>query len=491
MSRTISGSTMPRKPLATASPASMGWLFFFIGPCFLVPIYWQHFRPVQQANGWHFFQPVKDDLLLGSLITTLAFSGAGAAILANRKKLLATAYDKTLQQLHADKPWKWRRDWEQRRVSPEVSHGQGIAVAWAVLCLLAAWPAVELWKADGWGTPDDANTGIGAFAVAAAILTAFLAARSWMRRRRSKLAILHLAAETGIIGGPLEGGVELRTPIDEVLVRLVLERHWIMRRKTSDGTTVEHKVALEYEDTYRANLTNGFLPIRFAVPYNKAETSREHLTPVYFWFVELEQNDGTKILRFQVPVFKTEQSREDFELGKSAVDSSIEEEEPEEILRRHGISITVADQQNDAVQTIDVPPLRAPSLTFALLFFGVTFLGVAVGMLLNGSSIFLYLFIVVFGGVGLLLTLFALPMLFERRRVEFDNHSIRIRKSYFGFGWTRSLSWDDVKSIDISGRQSGSAGHRKIYKSVVASTEGASRVGPRFCEFTKCAKTEG
>ena len=330
---------------------------------------------------------------------------------------------------------------------------------------------------------------MGPGAIAAGVLTLIFVLRAVLKTIAAPPAWLHMKADTGVLGGPLEAAIEYSTTAgdEDFLIRLVCEKHWISQRKNSEGgTTRSHETSIDYEDTYRTSSQNGLIPIRFGIPFDKPETTTDWLTPVYLWLVELEDLSGNRLKRFWVPVFKTETSTPDFELGTAVADHLIAEETLQECLQRYGIAVIGdEDQLTQRQTTVIVPAGQAASLAIGLCLFGIpclVFAGFTIANVFTDNGAFAggiaLAIAVVFGGIfgllGLLLTMLALQLLLEGRHIEIDPHTIRVRRSWFGPGWTTTISRDAVKCLRTT--KSGSvSGRRGEFRNVVAETDGLVR----------------
>lgn len=472
--------------IASTSPGWAGWLFFLIGCAFLATVYGYGFRPTFDAGGFQLFQEPEDiDLWVACAIVVAAFSGAGAAILAQGSFWRRSrSWNQSLVSSHSEEPWKWRDDWASGKVTPERYSGRPYFVWWGGLCLLAAAPGLEWWLNRG-GWPDHmvAYSAIGSAIVG--VLALLFTLRAVFRDWAKPYSRLHLAAETGVLGGPLEGAIQYGAGNDdcEYVVRLVSERHWIKVRTSSDNSrTRTHEIATEHDESYRAFAENGLIPIRFAVPFHAEATSTDWSTPVYLWFVELEDTIGKTLGRFWTPVFKTSDSDASFELSGATADRSIADDTPEHVLQRHAISVTI-DVGGRSVMT--VPAGQTGATPWALGVFGAVCLGVSAFMLPNlwqwddfVDALFNIFTGLIFGGVfglfGVLLSVIALQMLFERRRITFGDESISVKKTYFGLGWTSSVNWSEIKAVIVSSGGS-TSGKREKLLNVVAMTDGMTR----------------
>ena len=481
----LQGNPRSGQKMNSAVPAWFCWVFALIGVAFLSAVYAKGFAPTHDANGLKLFEEPDDiDLWFACTLVVVIFSGAGAALLAQRSTWTKTRrWKPSLETRFPEEPWRWRVDWNAQQIQPDRTSGRGYFVIWAVLCLLAGAPGLERWLSDG-GLPNDLVDAGAVTAIVVGTLVILTTTTRSIKQFLGPSATLHLASETGITGGPLEGAIQYSAADEdrEYLVRIVCERHWISKRRNSDGgTTTSQEVSTEHEDTYRAFPSNGLIPIRFGIPYSAPSTTTDWITPVYLWFVELEDAAGKTLSRFWVPVFETAKSSRAFALGEAAADRSITEETPEQVLQRHGIGVQNA---GDSI-TVDVPPGRAGGMGWGLAIFGLPFLTVSVFMLpklwtwkAEFVAVFEILTGVIFGGVfgliGLFLTLIGLQLLFERRRVVITRHGVSVRKSYFGIGWTSQLDWEVVKRVNIAHAGS-STGHRKTYENVVAITNGMKK----------------
>lgn len=483
------GTPQSGQKISSVVPAFFCWIFALIGVAFLAVVYAKGFAPRQVADGFKLFeQPDDIDLWFACSLVTVIFSGAGAALLAQRSTWTTNrCWNQRLQTTFPDEPWRWRTDWNARQIQPSRPTGRRYFVIWAVLCLLAGAPGLEKWLTDG-GWPNDLVDGGAIAAIAIGTIVLLTTTVRTIKQRLGPSATLHLASETAITGGPLEGAIHYSAVNNDqqYLIRIVCERHWISQRRNSEGgTTTSQEVATEFEDTHRAFPNHGLIPIRFAVPYSAPPTTTDWITPVHIWFVELENAAGKKLNRFWVPVFETDDSRANFTLGHATADRSIAEETAEQILQRYQITV---HQENDGL-AIAVPPGRASGMGWGLTVFGLPFLAVSAFMLpklwtwkADLSAAFEILTGLMFGGIfgliGLFLTFAGLQLVFERRRVHITEDRISVRKSYLGLGWTSQLNWSEVKRINIASAGS-STGQRETYENVVAITDGMKKKNGR------------
>lgn len=468
--------------LSSAVPIWFALIFALLGVGFLAYVYSADFHPRLVNGEFHAFdKPDDKDLWVACPIVVVVFSGAGAALLAQGAKWRKShRWVGSLEMTYPDEPWRWRTDWGARRVQPEQSAGRIYFLMWGLLCLFAAAPGLERLSIDG-GWPDDLGDAMAVGAACFGTLAVLGCVRGFLKSILAPAAAFHLAAETGVCGGPLEGAIEFDAANEnqEYLVRLVCERYWISEKRNSDGgKTRSLEVATEHDDSYRAFTESGLIPVRFAVPFSAPSTTLDWMTPVFLWYLELEDAVGKKLTRFWVPVFKTPKSSPHFELGTAAADRAIREETPEQVLMRYGVA--VADD-GDGV-SISVPPRRTGSMSWVLALFAVPFLAVSAFMLPRlwnwkggFGAVFEIVTGLIFGGVfgliGLLIGIIAFQMLFERRRIWLRSDGLSVRRTYFGLGWTSTIAWQDVQRVQTI--SSGSVtGQRQGYRSVVAMTEG-------------------
>ncbi len=157
--------------------------------------------------------------------------------------------------------------------------------------------------------------GIQALAVTILLLGAglafcFLAVRLSIRRHRFGTSVLKLSSVPGVIGGVLAGVIRIERPMRIQEYRLHLGCY--EQTTERDGTSEELK--WESEKTLQGEVTEGGggIPIFFQIPYTCQSSSIATDRRRVIWRLEVTGRTlGTDYqAQFEVPVFRTSQSRE-------------------------------------------------------------------------------------------------------------------------------------------------------------------------------------
>jgi hypothetical protein len=260
---------------------------------------------------------LRTGLLLFNMVFVVGFGGISLAFVwfdgtRRRRK----RQGKALQLDHPDRPWMWKMAWVDGRLRSESSRTLvplwGFPILWNSITLPAIIAIVpdairrgQYWAAFLLLLP---IAGIGMLAAAAA---------STLRHRRFRNSRLELRTLPGVIGGHLAGYLVIAgdvTGLDEVSVALRCI-NWISRRKGEGDETTERPM---WEDTrtLRAGTatygqTELCLPVDFQIPYDCLPYDDSNPKDQILWQLTAKADiPGANLdLRFDVPVFRTEQSR--------------------------------------------------------------------------------------------------------------------------------------------------------------------------------------
>lgn len=278
-------------------------------------------------------------------IFPVVFGSAGlgmfaAAYVASRQTSNVT------EEVPEDEPWRRRADW----ASGQVMTSAATSAAGPVLAVIAVWwwiaSAPLTLKLPGMLRVSDNPVrwvtllfpGIGALLTVAAVYL-------FLRRRKYGNTVLQLAATPGVVGGQLAG--VLRIPhVIHIENGFRLKLSCIQRTVlNSGGKSRSHENVLWQDERLVAEpmreIASGAtaVPVLFAIPFEASETSRNVSSQDIRW--ELDAHAATPGVnynsRFEVPVFKTAESRADFQLDPKLVSDFAIAPSREMVLREAGI----------------------------------------------------------------------------------------------------------------------------------------------------------
>jgi len=262
------------------------------------------------------YRQLRTELLLFQAMFMIVFGGAGFGLLA--WVTLSTARKKKIDARLAetpDKPWLIRDDWREGRIKSSGSEVLVLAM-FALIWNGLSWPIVLLGLVPQFERLPFWVYIFFLFPIIGIGLIGSLIHKI-LRHRKYGASVLHLEKTPGVIGGPLVGVIKTARPLQTesgCLLKLLCRKAQTDDSETSTVTIwqTEHTVPIELIDTDFAQTT---IPVRLAIPYDCRPTSQEEKIA---W--KLEATAATTGIdykaQFDVPVFKTEESREDFELSE-------------------------------------------------------------------------------------------------------------------------------------------------------------------------------
>lgn len=361
-------------------------------------------------------------------------------------------------------PWLARGDW----ATGQIRATGGAAIAAPVLASVAVfWNLAALplyWKLAVAFTSEPGNwrwfasvfpvVGIG-------LVIAFV--YQLLRGRKFGESVLQLASTPGIVGGQLAGVVRIANdlqPADGFRLMLSCVEQTV-------GSKGKKKERLLWQDerlvtqTMREEATASIVvPVLFAIPYECAETSRADSKRDVLWRLDVRARvPGIDYsARFDVPVFKTADSRKDFKIDEQLAADFVPESSRvgllaeanivKEPLAGSGVRLTFPAAQN---------PSSAFVITAVLLLWSV-----AIWFMVHKGV--LLLLPLIFGLFGLMFAWIAIDLWFYRSVVEASADGLRGRGGWLGVGREWSLAADEVRSFMTEEYMSSG---RSVWKNVV------------------------
>jgi hypothetical protein len=366
------------------------------------------------------------------------------ALVARRRAALPEPVD-----VPADKPWQTRSDWASGRVLPSA----GSAAAARVLTVIAVWWLIAtgplIWKLPGMLQASDSPLRWLAlvFLLVAAVLVV-MAVHRVLRRRTYGESLLQLASTPGVVGGQLAGVIQIpRTFQADSGFRLKLSCVEQKPGKRDDHVHEivhwqdERVVTNPMRDTAAGTMA---VPVLFAIPFDAKETSSQKSNGSVHWQLDVSAiTPGVNYKsRFEVPVFKTEASRPDFELDPHMLRDFVATPPCELVLREAGI---VKEPLPGSGVRLTFPAARnLGSALFATAF--LTFWSVAIWLMLHLDAPIV--FPILFGLVELFLIWVVVDLWFYRSIVEARSDGLTFRGGVFGIGFKRFWPAADVKQFE-------------------------------------------
>ena len=293
------------------------------------------------------------------------------------------------------------------------------------------------------------------------LIAAVRATLIWLKYGRTELA---MHSVPGVIGGELVGAIRIPKPVEfEDRIKLTLS----CIKKTTSGSgknrSTSERVLWQTEnqvDRSEVQVTQQTLiPAVFVVPYNCRQTDEEKDVK---W--RLEASGATPGVdfkaQFEVPVFKTADSREDV-TEKSAIDLEARTEKLEEAARAS--SVHLRELGNGQLE-LDVPPsaFRSVGSFVGLVLFTVIWTVVTYFITKLDAPI---LFPIVFGFFGLIMWLGVLQQLTGRKRTQITPDTLEASSRFLCFWSRRTIPASEVHRVEtpITSRTQSGSKHTAYY----------------------------
>lgn len=382
-----------------------------------------------------------------SALFSVLFGGVGYGLI-----LAGLATSRRAKRIHSEQervpaePWRWKPEWQGGRIRTRLR-----STALAGCCLAAFWnllsmPLLVI-------VPGEVRKGnlpalAGLLFPLVGIVFIYIAVLAVIRWRRFGESELILADGTGVIGGVLAGVVRIELPIrpeQGFLVTLTC----VQRRETRHSRSRDpERVAWQHEVRVAEQLLDDSqdvtaIPIYFAIPYECAESdeTREHWTSRWELKVTGELPGVDYFVEFDVPVFRTDASRPDFEPDPALVMSTANDsqDQNESRLQKEGIQIVRTTNGTHYV----FRRARNRGVALGLTVFWGVWTGIVLLLVRNDVP---RLFPVVFGGFDLLLAISVLYAWFYRTEVRTTPGVLEVQAGLFA-GRTRSVDGGEIDAI--------------------------------------------
>jgi hypothetical protein len=400
----------------------------------------------------------------GLIFFALLSSGVGVGIICLAKfGTRRTQRDEALQATHPDEPWRWREDWARGEVK-----SAGAPALIFIWCFALFWNAIS--SAVFFGILNQANRGkviyiVLIFPLVGAGLLVW-AIRQTLRWRRFGESIFNMTTLPGVIGGPFAGVICSARPLHRA--RQIRLRLACFKRDSSGDSTSEE---LQWEDEKLFSgevLQSGDgIPVLFNIPFDCPPTATLSPSLAIVWRLEARAlMPGTAYAaQFEVPVFKTAQSRSD---ATPLPDPAASYEQPSEPAATPGIIIKPSAEGGTE---FTFAAARNKSVGLGMILFTAIWTGAIVFMIRMKAPIALT---IVFGLFDLLFLWVLISMVTSASRVIVDSNGIQLTTRWLFLHSKKFIPASDVKSIQS--KLSMSSGNTSYYD-LQAHLEAGKKIG--------------
>lgn len=241
---------------------------------------------------------------------SLAFYYAAARYYRRKRR------ERRLRDEYPAEPWRWKRAWTEGPLRSQTGHGLLVLWGFAIFWNAIALPISALFAVEAIRSGEYAMLFVLIFPAAGLFLIA-VAAAATMRYRRFRGSRFELETIPGVIGGPLKGMLVIGGDVmalDQITVALKCI-HRVTTQRGDDSHTEERTL---WEDSKTIPASDaGFgqtelrIPVSFQIPYDCLPYDDSNPKDQTLWRLTARSEiPGANLdLRFDVPVFRTEESR--------------------------------------------------------------------------------------------------------------------------------------------------------------------------------------
>lgn len=350
-------------------------------------------------------------------------------------------------QVPDDQPWCVRTDWAAGRIPADcaavVVPVMSVLTIWWILVslpLMVALPVMFEEAGTRWVWLALVVPAIGAVLV---LVTLYQA----VRRRKFGESVFEMACTPGVVGGPLAGVVRIPAdvrPDDGFRIALCCLR----RTKDSDDKVQESAVWNDEQQVTRT-LDDGrpgetAVPVLLALPYDaKPSSPPSDETGIRWSLTVAAEVPGVNFqAEFDVPVFKTADSRANFQLDPELAGDYLSQPDVASLLAADGIGL---EPLGAGGVRLVFGALRNPGMAITLGLFTAGWTAVVWLLLHLGAPI---VFPIVFGLLDLVLIWITLNLWFYRSVVEASSQGLYVRGGWLGLGIGRLFPPDVITRFE-------------------------------------------
>jgi len=378
-----------------------------------------------------------------------------------------------LLQQNPEKPWLHTPEWANGKIISSNRLSAFFALFFAIFWNLISWPVAIAFIPEILKEKEYFGLFVLLFPLAGfgLIIWAVVSLRRWKKYGES---VFGMQSNPGVVGGALKGIILTKVNIESD-EGFKVELNCVNRYRSGRGKNRKTSERILWQDTYfikheiyKDDLTKSAIPVLFKIPFDSRETNEDNPGDAITWRVKISAKvPGVDYkAHFEIPVFKTEDSREDFELDSSLLKKYIEEPTQDSLFSSSRI---ILEKLMNGGERYTFPTAWKQSVF--LLLFTIAWSGVVI-FLWTRKDAPMMLKIILSVVVPLLIYGF-LDLILYKSEVTAHDNSLSILSGWLGFRSEKKLEASDISEIKAkSGMQSG----KKIHHSIIVTTNSGETV---------------
>ncbi|MBT3193482.1 MAG: DUF3592 domain-containing protein [Verrucomicrobia bacterium] len=383
------------------------------------------------------------------MIFVLTFGGVGFGMLIFGVLGIKTKKKEDLDRLaNPDQPWQWKPAWRDGIIKASDKVGMYAATGFALFWNAISFPIGFMAFTDGYLKQGEKGALVALLFPFVGVFMIVWAVYAILKYRKYGATTLQLASVPGIVGGKL-GGI-IHVPVHVVpetgfSVTLQCIHHYVTgsgkHRNTHNDVVWEDSRQLSTE-LLATDYSRTALPVLFAIPFDVQESSPDVGNDGIIWRVEAKaKTRGIDFsTKFDVPVFRTAESRKDFVLDDASVKDYEAEVSPEDLIAK--LKLSVESTHHGLLYRF--PAARHPGHALGLTLFFVGWTAAVVAMLKFGAPT---IFPVIFGLIDGLVFWGLLDAWLISSRVAIDGRVITVTRGVLGIAPAKIIQRKDVEDV--------------------------------------------
>lgn len=398
-------------------------------------------------------------------IFATAFGSVGLGLIAgSRGAMKKLKMSSRLQKLYPEEPWKWRQDWYDGTLAPERIVGRtfGVVAIWWNLAAVPSWCIGTYFVLQG-----ELLALLILILPVVGLILGYYFLRSLLQNRRGDLTFE--LSQHGVVGGPFSGVLHIpfTSNIPDGIKAKIICQQTIQSGENSREVTMHHQEEIFAKDLADHDNSMAVIPILFAIPYNVPSSDMEETLRPHKWHLDVKSKTPRIDAKFEIPVFKTEESQENFKIDQELLASYHSEKSSEQVAEDNLKALGVKVQEDTSgIQSVEFPMLRNPTVFLFLTLFAGCWWAVVAFLFAQG----IWFFFAVFGAFGLLITWLLIDGFFHSSLVRKDGNGLIVKAGYFGIRKTTRVEKQDIQQLNLE--NTGSVNEHRIYSLTLITEEG-------------------
>jgi hypothetical protein len=416
------------------------------------------------------YRELRWGLLALMLALAIPFTTVGLGMIAGgfwaKRKLDA---EEALRAANPDAPWRWKEEWAEGRIRASGGFQFLFPCLFALFWNVMLTPFIPILREELFENENYLAL-LGLLFPLVGIGLIVWAVRSFIRWKKFGDSVFEMSTVPGVIGGTLAGRVLTSVDIKPASgFELTLSCIRRVTRGSGDSRRTSETILWQEEkqiqrETLDYDPTRSTIPVHFSIPYDTEPSEARSVDDETLWRLEVtaEIPGVDYASQFEVPVFKTAESRPDSVPEESSFGENQIVRDPQAELAREGI---VKEYLATGGFALRIPAARHKGAAWLVTIFFVVWSAITVLLVFLEAPI---IFPVVWGVFDFLLLFGVLDLWLERRRIEVRPDRLVLSGGILGWGKPKEIPRSAIRDIKpVRGMQAG----KKLYYRIQVETE--------------------